>query len=281
MATTKDTIAEVTARLVEQLENGVAPWVKSWDGAGTVGFPVNAISGKRYHGANVVILWSRGYSDTRWLTFNQARSVGGSVRRGEKATQIVFWRFVKKNEGTDQESSFAVAKTFSVFNVAQCDLPEGALDVASTSLVSTTADELAARAGAVVRRGEPGAFYSPAGDTIGMPALDAFASPADYDSTLLHELTHWTGHASRCARTFGKRFGDSAYAAEELVAELGAAFMCALLGVEGKLQHAEYLGHWAKLLKADRYALFTAAREAEKAVEFLMPTGVESEEEAA
>jgi hypothetical protein len=166
--------------------------------------------------------------------------------------------------------------------VEQCDgLSLEALTApAHPAETGTVADEVARLAGAKVVRGGDRAFFSPSADVVNVPVLAAFRTPAEYDATLLHELTHWTGHEKRLARTFGKRFGDSAYAFEELVAELGAAFLCARLGVVGQLQHAEYLGHWAKVLKADKHAIFTAAREAEKACGLLLPVEEEGEEDA-
>jgi antirestriction protein ArdC len=166
-----------------------------------------------------------------------------------------------------------------VFNVTQCenlglDTPE---PVAKPVDAPSVADEVAARVGAVVSGGSDRAAYSPGLDRIVMPALSAFTDTAAYDATLLHELTHWTGHKSRLDRDFSKskRFGDDAYAFEELVAEIGSAFACARLGVDGQLQHASYLASWIKVLRADKYAIFSAAREAEKACDLLVPASAE------
>lgn len=288
----RDVAAEVTAQIVEALERGTAPWVKPWrDGVGPcaefggrVGLPSNAASGRTYRGINVLLLWAaafnKGYRDARWVTFNQAKALGGSVRKGEKATQIVFWKWLVKDEGLPTEKRIPMARTFCVFNVEQCDGLQLDAPAPAPEHVDGAADRVAESVGAIVRRGGDRAFYSPAIDFVQMPVAEAFRTRADYESTLLHELTHWTGHASRLDRNFAasKRFGDEAYAVEELVAELGAAFLCARLGVEGKLQHAEYLGHWARVLKADKHAIFTAAREAEKAAALLLPEPAEDEE---
>jgi len=188
-----------------------------------------------------------------------------------------------KDAGKATEKRIPLLRTFALFNVAQCDGLPAVERKPVAEHVPGIADAVAERAGASVVRGGDRAFYSVGADVVTVPVVDAFESPAAYDATLLHELTHWTGHASRLDRKFGKRFGDDAYAAEELVAELGAAFACARLGVQGKLQHAEYLGHWAKVLKADKHAIFTAAREAEKACALLLPEpaeAAETEEEA-
>jgi antirestriction protein ArdC len=284
--TKRDVAAEVTAKIVEALEAGTAPWVKPWrDGVGpTTGLelPSNASTGRTYRGVNVVMLWAsaltKGYADTRWVTFNQARDLGGSVRKGEKATSIVFWKWLVKDEGTPNEKRIPMARTFSLFNVEQCDGLELDARTPAPTHVDGEADRVAARVGAKVVRGGDRAFFSPSSDTIGMPVADAFATREEYESTLLHELVHWTGHESRNARAFGKRFGDDAYATEELVAELGAAFACARLGVVGRIQHAEYLASWIKVLKADKHAIFTVAREAEKAVDLLLATEEEAEE---
>lgn len=292
VAEKKDVAAEVTARIVEALEAGTAPWVKPWKSgvgpdAGFAGFsiPSNASTGRCYRGVNVLVLWAasmtKGYSDTRWLTFNQARDLGGSVRKGEKATPIVFWKWLVKDENLPTERRIPMARTFSLFNVEQCDGLELEAPAPAPEHVEGAADAIAARVGARVVRGGDVACFSPGADVITMPVADAFRSRADYDSTLCHELIHWTGAASRLDRKFGKRFGDDAYAAEELVAELGSAFLCARLGIAGQLQHASYLAHWAKVLRADKHAIFTAAREAEKAAALLLPEVEESDEEQA
>lgn len=288
----RDVAAEVTAKIVEALEAGTAPWVRPWTttGAPSATLPRNAASGRLYRGINIILLWAaafaRGYSDPRWLTFNQAKALGGSVRKGERGTAIVFWKWIVKDEGLATEKRIPMARTFTLFNVAQCDglsLEAIAAPAAPPAHVDGVADELAARAGAKVLRGGDVACYSPTLDEVRMPLASAFVDRGAYDATLLHELTHWTGHSKRLDRNFSasKRFGDDAYAVEELVAELGSAFLCARLGVEGKLQHAEYLGHWARVLRADKHAIFTAAREAEKAAGFLLPEPAEGEDEEA
>ena len=294
-AAPRDVCAEITAKLVEALEKGVAPWVKPWNGdagvPGMSGMPRNAITGKTYRGANVLVLWCAGYSDPRWVTFQQALSLGGCVRKGEHGQTICWWspvtRKEEKAEGTEGEATETprtrlVCRAYTVFNVSQCEglkLDEiqapPVVDVTSENV----ADATAARVGAKVKFGGSRAYYSPAADYIGMPVLAAFEDEGAYTATLYHELFHWTGAPGRCDRKFGTRFGDSAYAFEELVAEIGSAFACAHHGVAGRLQHAEYLGHWAKVLKADKFAIFTAAREAEKALRMLVPS-MEPKDEA-
>lgn len=291
MKAKRDVAAEVTARIVEALEAGVAPWAKPWKGdAGfSTGFswPKNAASGRSYNGVNVILLGMAGYADPRWLTFKQAKEMGGSVKKGEKGTQIAFWNFVEKEQKDGKIKKIPFLRTFTVFNVEQCEgLDEAKLKAEAPKEKSeaenpgTVADEIAERVGATVRRMGERAGYSPSRDMIVMPACEAFESETAYAATLLHELVHWTGHESRLNRSFGKRFGDAAYAAEELVAELGAAFLAASLGLEGKLQHAEYLGHWVEMLKGDKTAIFTAAKEAQKAMEHLLGATEEAEKAA-
>lgn len=287
-AAPRDVCAEITAKLVESLEKGVAPWIKPWNGdagvPGMSGLPRNAVTGKGYRGANVLVLWCAGYSDPRWVTFQQALSLGGCVRKGEKGQTVCWWSPVTRREESTDETKDGetkenrtrlICRAFTVFNVSQCDglkldeiqaLP--VVDVTSENV----ADAMAARVGARVKFGGSHAYYSITADYIGMPVRAAFEDEGAYTATLLHELTHWTGASGRCDRKFGTRFGDSSYAFEELVAEIGSAFACAHLGVAGRLQHAEYLGHWAKVLKADKHAIFTAAREAEKACRMLVPS---------
>lgn len=295
-AAPRDVCAEITAKLVEALEKGVAPWIKPWNGDAGVprlsGMPRNAVTGKTYRGANVLVLWCAGFSDPRWVTFQQALSLGGCVRKGEKGQTVCWWSPVtrreestdetKDGENTETPRTRLICRAYTVFNVSQCDglkLDEiqapPVVDVTSENVADTTA----ARVGAKVVLGGDRAYYSIMQDYIGMPVRAAFEDDGAYTATLLHELTHWTGAPGRCDRKFGTRFGDSTYAFEELVAEIGSAFACAHLGVAGRLQHAEYLGHWAKVLKADKFAIFTAAREAEKALRMLVPS-MEPKDEA-
>lgn len=273
----RDVVAEVTDRIVAALEAGTAPWVKPWrDGEPNtpLGMPVNAHSGRPYSGCNILLLWASGYSDPRWMTFKQALARGGCVRKGEHGTPIVYWSFVVRDE-EDGPKKIAFAKAFTVFNVEQID----GLDIGAPPAVEpstgTVADELAEHVGARVTRRGSRACYNRGTDAISMPPTKAFRSVAEYEATLLHELTHWTGHPTRADRQFGKRFGDDAYAMEELVAELGAAFLCARLGVEGQLQHASYIDSWIRVLKADKHAVFTAARQASTAMDILLANTVE------
>jgi len=270
MTTTNDIYQTVTDRIVASLEQGTAPWLKPWaDGkCGTMG-PYNAASGRPYNGINWLVLGSGG-----WLTFKQAKELGGSVRKGEKGTQIVFWSFPKiRDTETGEEKVVPFAKGYTVFAVEQCDGIDASKLKAPAPITAgqTNINVIAAQVGAQVRHGGSRAYYSPSTDHVQMPSLDAFESADAYAGTLAHELVHWTGHQSRCDRQFGKRFGDDAYAFEELVAEIGSAFVCAQTGIalEG-LQHDSYVASWLKVLKGDKRAIFTASSQAKKAAEFLL-----------
>lgn len=255
---------EVTARIIAELEEGRFPWVQPWsNSAASPGLPKNATTGRAYSGVNVLILWGAviagAYPNQGWLTFRQALAAGGCVRKGEQG---------------DDARSIPFLKRFVVFNVAQCDgLPEqysaDAPPLPERELVPI-AENLIAATGADFRIGGPRAFYSPSGDFVQVPPQPAFARQIDFYRTALHELGHWTGHASRLARSFGGRFGNSAYAREELCAELTSAFLCAALGIVPTVRHADYLGTWLAVLREDSRAIFKAASQASKAANYLL-----------
>ena len=281
MTTTTDIYQTVTDRIIDALEQGTAPWLKPWaDGKAGAQGPYNAVSGRGYNGINWLVLSCAPYASGGWLTFKQAKELGGSVRKGEKGTQIVFWSFPKiRDKETGEDKVVPFAKGYTVFHVEQCDgLDERKLKQ-PTPIVpgSTSINAIAAQAGARVNHGGSRAFYSPMSDAIGMPSAEAFKSADAYAGTLAHELVHWTGHKDRCDRQFGKRFGDDAYAFEELVAEIGSAFLCAQVGIPlDGLQHADYIGSWLSVLKQDKRAIFTASSQAKKAAEFLLPASEEA-----
>lgn len=276
---------EVTASIIEQLEAGIAPWAKPWTNKATGAvMPINK-DGRRYSGVNVLLLWgamiSRGYSSATFMTFKQAKDLGGCVRKGEKATSIVYAdRFVPKGEAEKaaQEGRDAAAipflKRYSVFNVEQIDgLPARFYETAEPiSLVeqNEAGERLIRASGADFRIGGDKAFYSIDGDYVQVPPQPAFHHAIEYYRTAAHELCHWTGSAKRLARKFGLTFGNADYAKEELVAELGAAFLCASLGINPTVRHADYLGSWLRVLKADNKAIFKAASQASKAADFLL-----------
>jgi antirestriction protein ArdC len=271
---------EVTNNVIAALEKGTAPWVKPWkDNQTGSALPYNAASGRQYNGINILILWAAaekmGYSANGWMTFNQAKEKGGYVRKGERGTHIVYWqvREVEDKENPGKMKKVPMMRLFTVFNVAQLEGVTPEVPAAAGGLDSV--EEFIGRTGAMIVHGGNRAFYNLSSDTVHLPAREQFNTIADYYATTLHELTHWTGNASRLAREFGKRFGDDAYAAEELVAEMGAAFLCASLGIEAKLQHESYIANWLKVLRADNRAVFTAAKHASLAAEFLRARGAE------
>ena len=279
-----DIYQEVTDRIVAALEQGKAPWLKPWkDGkSGNASEPHNAITGRRYNGVNWLVLNCSPYTSQGWVTYKQALELGGNVKKGEKGTPIVFWQFNKaKDEATGKVKNIPFAKGYTVFNLEQCE----SLDPSKVKLPeppvlgSTSINALAASAGATVTHGGNRAYYSPARDFIAMPSADDFKSLDHYQSTLAHELTHWSGHETRCKRDFKNRFGSAAYAFEELVAEMGSAFICALYGValEG-LQHSDYIASWLETLKGDKRAIFTAASKAKEAVAFITADRTQEEE---
>jgi antirestriction protein ArdC len=257
-----------------------------WHTTGRFAFsPINVTSKKPYRGINTVCLWAaaqaKGYERGEWATYQQWQERGAQVRKGEKATTVVFWKFASdSHESQDGEgeqhastSRLLFTRGYSVFNAAQVDgyAPKPDPDRPIIERIEQ-ADAFFQRIGATVKHGGNQAFYAPATDHIQMPPMQAFHNSTGYYSTLAHEHTHWTAKADRCDRQLGKRFGDSAYGAEELIAELGAAFTCAHLDLstEPREDHAAYIASWLKVLKADSRAIFTAASKAQQACDWLI-----------
>ena len=275
----RDLYSQITETICAAIAAGVMPWVKPWTGSGASTDHHNAASGHAYRGLNVLLLNAtagvRGFRDPRWVTFRQALALGGAVRRGEGGTTVIFWSMIKVTED-GAEKTRPVLRHYTVFNVAQCD----GLDVAEpppapapsdyAGRLRAIVDGLAADGCPVVEGCDVAAYY-PSADRIVMPAPGAFRTTDAHAEILLHEATHATGHAKRLARDFGGRFGSASYAFEELVAEMGSAFLCGALGVGAKgVQHPEYIADWLRVLRGDRYAIFTAAREAERAADWLL-----------
>lgn len=270
----------VTERILASLEAGIAPWVRPWSATAGRNVPLNVISGKAYQGVNAILLWGNvgRFATPHYLTYKQAMDLGGHVRKGEHGFQIVkVLQLVAKGEKPEDEArAFSTMKFYTVFNIDQCEgLPARVFETPefkpnNSDERDATVDEFIAATGAnFSETGGDRAFYQHAADCVRMPAFASFKSAALFYSTAFHELGHWTGHASRLNREFGKRFGDRAYAAEELVAELTAAFLCAEFSIDGQLQHADYIGNWIALLKDDAKAFFTAASAAQKAADFM------------
>ncbi|WP_242076588.1 ArdC family protein [Brevundimonas diminuta] len=279
-----DIYQTVTDSIIAMLERGVKPWAPGHN-AKACGLPVipTRVGGEAYRGINVALLWGaaemKGYRHHTWMTFNQAKALGGCVRKGERSSPVVYWGTFKAqaddaDEGDDGKARL-FAKGYAVFNVEQIDgLPASFYEPPTVEPSETRiakADAWAVATGADIRHGGSQAFYSPKGDFVQVPPFAAYGEPERYYSTLAHELTHWSGAKARLDRQFGKRFGDKAYAFEELVAEMGAAFSCARLGIENETRedHASYLASWLKVLKADKRAIFTAASKAQAACDYL------------
>jgi antirestriction protein ArdC len=255
-----------------------------WHTSGRFAFsPINVASKKPYRGINTVCLWAaaqtKGYDSGEWATYQQWLERGAQVRKGEKATLVVFWKFANSAAEAQEDgdtptsgSRLLFTKGYSVFNAAQVDgyAPKAERETPMPERIAQ-ADAFFSGVGADVRHGGNQAFYSLATDHIQMRPFAAFRDAISYYSTLAHEHTHWTANAARCNRDLGKRFGDNAYAAEELIAELGAAFTCAHLGLstEPREDHAQYLQSWLRVLRADKRAIFTAASKAQQAADWL------------
>jgi antirestriction protein ArdC len=278
----RDLYAEVSARIVAELEAGAAPWIKPWAATPGANTPCNAVTNRPYSGCNVVLLWmsqAAGYRTPRYLTFKQALELGGRVRKGEHGRKIYFVKQLQvRDKGADDDTVTRIVpmlREYTVFNVDPCEsLPARVVTPAkikprNNDERDATIDEFLARTGANIQEGFGEAYYRPGTDFIGLPRLQAFKNAAHFYSTAFHELGHWTGHKSRLARDLRHRFGEKAYAAEELIAELCSAFLCAEFSIDGDLRHAGYIENWIGLLKADTRAFFTACSKAQAAADFL------------
>jgi antirestriction protein ArdC len=279
----RDLYQEVTSRIVAALETGVTPWIQPW----TADFeptPLNAVSRRCYRGINTVLLTleaqARGFSRNAWLTYRQARELGAYVRPGETGCVVVFYKLhelphtatVEQIEDDAKPKVVPLLRSFTVFNLAQVEnLPERlrVREAMVTWQPDEAAERLLAESRAVLHHGGAFAYYDPRADHIQLPERKCFDDAAGYYGTALHELCHWTGHASRLNRNLGRRFGDAAYAAEELIAEIGSAFLCSSCYLEGRLRHASYIANWLTLLRNDKRAIFAAAAKAQQAVDFI------------
>jgi antirestriction protein ArdC len=263
----------ITDIIIKALESGSAPWVKPWN-ASTSGLDRNVTTDRPYNGINRLLLGMQGRTSPLWATYNQWASIGAQVQKGEKSTTIVLFKPVSSERtnsaGETEMSSFAMMKSFAVFNADQTDYKAPIVEATGEFNPIAQCEERMIKTGAVINHGGDSAFYQPSSDSIRMPIPSDFNSEASYYATAFHELAHWTGAKSRLDRVFGARFGDSNYAMEELVAELTSAFLCADHGIDGKLQHVEYLASWLKVLKDDNKAIFKASALAQKATDFIL-----------
>lgn len=283
----QDIYERVTNSIIEALERGTPPWVRPWSAAADP-VPINATSHRPYRGVNFLTLQlqaaMQGYPRNIWLTYRQATDLGAQVRKGEHGMRIVYWRLRKvdaraetqpwPDEQEVNERIVPLLRTYVVFNVAQVDrLPPRLLPAPAPVEwePEAAAEEILIRSQADLRFGGAIACYRPSDDVILLPERGAFADSASYYGTCLHELVHWSGHKSRLNRDLSGRFGDESYAMEELVAEIGAAFLCASCRIDGQLRHASYIDSWLKVLKADKRAVFVASTKAQNAADFLLP----------
>lgn len=288
----RDLHAAITDQIVAAIEKGAGDFHMPWHRArGSSSRPVNVITGKRYRGINIIALWlageASGYPHPIWGTYRQWQAKGAQVRRGERSSLIIFYKTLDYHRedpasGEMEEHRVPMARASHVFNAAQVDgyetpaveetLPNAVIDPIDA------ADHVVRMSGADIREGGDRAFYSPREDFIGMPDRSRFGgsptmTPTEaYYATKLHELTHWSGGANRLRRDLGARFGENAYAMEELVAELGASYLCADLGVTTELRpdHAAYIQNWLTVLRSDKRAIFTAAARAQEAATYLL-----------
>ncbi|MDE3767585.1 ArdC family protein [Sinorhizobium meliloti] len=284
----QDVYTRITNQIIEALEKGVKPWTQPWNAAHAAGHVSRPLrhNGQPYAGINVLTLWasamSAHYSAPIWMTFKQAIELGGHVRKGEKGAPVVYANTMVRTEtdeatGRDEDQVIPFLKAYTVFNAEQIEgLPAHFLARAEHARNPderiTDAEAFFAATRADIRHGGDSAFYSPNSDYIQMPDFEVFRDAQSYYATLAHETVHWTRHTTRLDRDFGrKRFGDDGYAREELVAELGAAFLCADLGLRLKDRddHAGYIGHWLSVLKEDKRAIFAAAAHAQRAADYL------------
>ena len=287
---------EITDKIIAELEQGRLPWVQPWiSGAvrAPLAMPKNAATGRRYSGINVLILWGamveHGFAGQSWLTFRQALGLGGSVRKGERGTTVVYAdRFTPEDERErarrdgDAPQGIPFLKRFTVLNAEQCDgLPE---DIAAAAppvpegLILPQAEALIRATGADLRIGGDRAYYDVAHDHVRVPPPQAYAEPINWHRTALHELGHWSGAAGRLGRDLSGSFGSKKYAQEELVAEMASAFLCASLGVVPTVRHADYIGDWLQVLRDDDRAIVRAASAASKAADYLLAFRTEAGE---
>jgi len=281
-----DTYQLITDRIIAKLEAGTIPWKHYTTIKASEGAPRNYCSGRQDNGINYFLLGMMGYSSPHWMTFSQAKSEGGMVRKGEKSMPIVYWNFSEREDKeTGEKKSIPFLKHFNVFNAEQVDgidaripEPSGGRETNANALADQIIADMPNRP--VIKTGEfASASYSPSGDTVRMTEQKLCVSDSAYYSTLLHELIHSTGHPSRLNRAFGNSFGSSGYSREELIAEMGACFLCSEVGIaqETEDNSASYIASWIKVLKGDPKAVVAAAGKAQKAANFILNTKAQNE----
>jgi antirestriction protein ArdC len=283
----QDVYTRITGQIVQSLEQGVRPWIKPWSAENAAGRIIRPLrhNGQAYSGINVLMLWcaavEQGFTCPMWMTFKQAIELNAHVRKGEKGSLVVYANTVTKTEddgaGNDVEREIPFLKGYTVFNVQQIEgLPEHFTARPEPKLNGPAridhAEAFFANTGADIRIRGSRACYTIDGDFVTMPPIESFRDAESYYATLTHECTHWTRHESRLNREFGRKaWGDEGYAREELVAELGSAFLCADMELTPEVRddHASYIATWLEVLKNDKRAIFQAATYAQRAVDFL------------
>ena len=271
----KDIYKMITDLFLEKLEQGVIPWEKPWKGGGA---PKNMISKKNYNGINVLLLSMQPYETNLWLSYKQAQEKGGQVRKGEKGTPVVFWKMLEKENSKGAKETIPLLRYSTVFNVSQCDgieyeKPE--IDETIQPIEKCLDLVQAMPSKPEITHNEPAAYYRPDSDTVNMPAIGLFKGAAEYHSTLFHELVHSTGHEKRLGRhktdKCSHMFGSNDYSKEELVAEIGASFLCGICGIENRTidNSAAYIQSWIKRFKEKPKLLVEASAKAQKAVDYI------------
>ncbi|HFP9376523.1 TPA: ArdC family protein [Raoultella ornithinolytica] len=273
-----DIYQSVTDSIIAALEAGVKPWSCPWQRVpGMSGLPSNYATGAAYSGMNIMLLWSsaseQGFNDSRWMTYKQAKAEGGQVRKGEHGTTAIFYTTLEKENDDGETDYIPMLKTFTVFNVEQINglpMSDEAVFPAGTFEPLPPAEALFLNSGATIIEKGQNAFFAPSTDEIHLPERRLFSDAANFYATGLHELIHWCGAKSRLNREMKGKFGSESYAFEELIAELGSAFLMADLGIVGEVQHESYIASWLKALKNDKRYIFKAASAASKAHRYLM-----------
>ncbi|EOD4129743.1 ArdC family protein [Yersinia enterocolitica] len=276
--TKTDIYQTVTDSIISALEAGVKPWSCPWQRVpGMSGLPSNYATGAAYSGVNIMLLWSsaseQGFNDSRWMTYKQAKAEGGQVRKGEHGTTAIFYTTLEKEDDDGETDYIPMLKTFTVFNVEQIDglpLSDEVVCPAETFEPLPQVEALFRNSGAIIIEKGQNAFFIPSTDEIRLPERYLFADAANFYATGLHELVHWSGGKSRLNREMKGKFGSEGYAFEELIAELGSAFLMADLGIVGEVQPGSYIASWLKALKNDKRFIFKAASAASKAHRYLM-----------
>lgn len=266
----------ITERITDLLSQGTVPWHKPWQVK--TGLPRNLVSNKPYRGINVFLLMAMSYESPHWLTFRQAIQLGGNVKKGEKSCPVVFWKQMQvEDRESGEEKKIPLLRLYHVFNVVQCEGLKNIPAEDTSSFVATEAAEIVAKMPQppTIKHGMTAAYYSPSDDTVGMPERNRFNTEDSYHATIFHELVHSTGHEKRLKRTSimeRNGFGSNPYCKEELIAELGSAFLCGQASIVERTidNSAAYLEGWLKQLQQDKTLIVYAAAQAQKAADFIL-----------